>query len=122
MSLAVPHFEPYVKLFEYHYGATNVSIEFSNNLDDETHGECNVYDDGSREILINEIEWWSLTELEQEQLILHELGHCLLERDHNDKLDRYGHPISIMNSDAFIPDYVYNQKRSFYMKELFYAY
>lgn len=44
------------------------------------------------EVLINERTWSQMTEECQDQLIYHELGHCLLKQDHRDDY------ISIMNA------------------------
>jgi len=55
----------------------------------------------------------------QEQLIFHELGHCILERGHKDSYMENGHFNSIMNS--FFWNYIPGQehKREYYLDELF---
>jgi len=64
-----------------------------------TLGACYLYGKNGkwREIKINKSYWNKRTLAEQEALIKHELGHCLLDRDHLD--ERYeGIQLSIMNS------------------------
>ena len=55
----------------------------------------------------------------QEQLVFHELGHCILDRGHSDALLENGHFASIMNTSFW--SYIEGQqfKRSYYLDELF---
>ena len=55
----------------------------------------------------------------QEQLIFHELGHCILDRGHKDAFLSNGHYNSLMNS--FFWNYIAGQdfKRAYYLDELF---
>lgn len=79
-------------------------------------GRC---DDGDIPIvLILDSYWESASIADKEQLIYHELGHCVLGRKHLDgKLDS-GIPISIMNTFHFDRStYVYYH--DYYMRELF---
>ena len=82
-----------------------------------TVGVCIKYGDGTKEILIRESAWNTYSTQQQEILIFHELGHCLLNRDHQD--ERYqGFKISIMNSILLNQtdyDYFYHD----YIRELF---
>lgn len=41
--------------------------------------------------------WWpTFNDSMREQLVFHELGHCVLGRQHNNDVDQYGVPVSIM--------------------------
>lgn len=48
---------------------------------------------------------------EREQIIFHELGHCLLDKDHDDK------DWNIMNTEGFLDDY--KQNYDMYIRKLF---
>lgn len=55
----------------------------------------------------------------QEQLVFHELGHCILDRHHDDRIMANGHFESTMNSHFW--NYIAGQdyKREHYLDELF---
>jgi hypothetical protein len=73
-----------------------------------------------REILIDRTYWFLASESERTWLIYHELGHCLLGRDHIDSLDSAGNPDSIML--PYIPggteELLSGDSRSRYIDEL----
>ena len=60
--------------------------------------------------------WNTMQEEEREALLFHELGHCLLHRNHCD--NDSGTPISLMNSTVFGGD-LYSKNRSRFIDELF---
>jgi len=85
-----------------------------------TLGQCKSYSDGSKEIVLDEPYWNRANDLEREYLVFHELGHCILEKDHNDSKDADGHCISIMQSGAGQCDGIYTiETREQLLKELF---
>jgi len=49
---------------------------------DNTIGQCQAYSDGGTRIVIDAIRWKPLSPLKREYVIFHELGHCVLDRDH----------------------------------------
>ncbi len=61
-------------------------------------GQCKSYSDGSQQIIVDEQYWNRISDYEREYLVFHELGHCVLEREHNDEKDENGNCISIMQS------------------------
>lgn len=61
-------------------------------------GQCNSYSDGSKTVVVDEFYWSNASDLDKEYLTYHELGHCVLERDHNDEKDQQGDCKSIMQS------------------------
>lgn len=83
-------FKPYVKTFE---SVTNVKvvdipITFEKQQEDTVIGVCWVFGFINlewREIRIDPEYWDRATEDEKESLILHELGHCALSRDHTEE-------------------------------------
>jgi len=120
-----PYFDSYKEFFQNEsglYGETVISIwqipiQF-NTEESNTLGACYYYPDSHREITINTVHWFSITEIQRLSLLFHELGHCALDLNgHNDEVVE-GLPVTIMStyqssSDLFI-DY-YDE----YMMELF---
>ena len=70
-------------------------------------------------VLIDRDFWSFASNPEREQLLFHELGHCLLWRGHTSKTFRDGRPISIMNPVLILSDYEYMSNREYYLNELF---
>jgi hypothetical protein len=63
--------------------------------------------------------WWDAQNpVYREEMIHHELAHCLLNRDHYNSLYNDGHPVSLMLYHVF-DQRLYSPWRSYYMKELF---
>lgn len=64
---------------------------------------CQEYSSGEKEIFVNEKSWNQMTQASRLALILHELGHCMFNRKHNDtELQYIGNiPVSIMNPGNF---------------------
>ena len=64
--------------------------------------------------------WWFSTYnyYRKEELMFHELGHCVLHRFHNDDKDKYGMEESVMSSTMFMSYYQYEAYRKEYIKEL----
>lgn len=82
-------FKPYLACFE-----KNINQEFGQVsgmiFSSRTAlGRCIEHDGGLRQILINPIEWLNLDFYEKEYLIFHELGHCLLDLEHDDETFNY---------------------------------
>lgn len=71
-----------------------------------------------RVVQINYHYWLRLSIAGREELIFHELGHCVLNRAHNDTLDGNGVPVSIMNS-THLGQAKYLAQYSSYIQELF---
>lgn len=71
----------------------------------------------SKYVKINETEWKRLNENQKYNLIYHELGHCILNREHNDNRQEYC-PVSFMNSSIMGEDCLERNWLS-YLEELF---
>lgn len=87
-------------------------VEAIQNTKDTTIAVCKM---GKKEIQVIRSQWEKLDAGKQEDVILHELGHCVLDREHtNEKLEN-GRPKSIMYPTVFaIPQ----QERDYYFNEL----
>jgi len=85
-----------------------------------TLGQCKSYSNGSKQVVIDEPYWDRVDDLEREYLVFHELGHCLLGRDHDDTKDEDGNCASIMQSGEGGCKSVYNlENRERLLEELF---
>lgn len=62
--------------------------------------------------------YWSVSnDLEKEELVFHELGHCLLDRDHCEEKEN-GAPVSLMEPEM-LGSKVYGERREAFVDELF---
>lgn len=117
-----PVFIQYIERFENDTQRTvTVPITFMSNK--EYAGWCKTYSNGYRLIEIDHEYWQNSDDLAKEQLIYHELGHCVLNRGHSNTLvphPEYGYniPNSIMYFRAFGGSLFYGDYRSHYIEEL----
>lgn len=124
-ALDVGPFAKYVKAFEdasVDYGdpvrVRNLVIRFGH-LDNPFHsGMCVIRSGATPEIIINEKNWNVMSEAKREGLLMHEMGHCVLERNHDDEEDSDGNPLSIMNPYTLDGEY-YSDNRDDLLSELF---
>ncbi|HEX5112831.1 MAG TPA: hypothetical protein VFV79_08295 [Saprospiraceae bacterium] len=61
-------------------------------------GQCAHSDKEENTVIIDRMYFESATDLEKEFVVFHELGHCVLNREHLDQADNQGKCISIMTS------------------------
>lgn len=96
-----PIFTEYINNFNEEF-AVKVSVPIIlNDIDNSKAGVCFVWSDGYREIQINSKHWSSYSEEQREQLIFHELGHCVFNFNHDDSKMPDNCPNSIMRSFMF---------------------
>lgn len=120
-----PPFQPYYDRFLSDAKSQHVDLKIDNLIVSMVTGlptslEIGLctYGAGISTVSILDAEWTVLTDAGKEQLIYHELGHCILMRPHlNGYLDS-GIPISIMNFEHF-DDFTYLQNHQYYVTELF---
>lgn len=124
-----PELLPYVRSFEAAYGKSigNITVNFGDTGDKKLTGVCNIRLDGRREVLISSF-WWEIfkskTPVINEPLVWHELGHCVLSRNHSSAKmpvntpegEREG-PASVMYPTAAW--YYFSEYRAYYIGELF---
>jgi len=83
-------------------------------------GQCAHDPNEPGTVIIDRTYWNSSTDLEREFLVFHELGHCVLDRDHLDEADGQGNCISMMTSGSGQCRINYNQStREKLLNELF---
>lgn len=89
-------------------------------LDEDVIGNCKFKPKEPRQVTIDRQNWEGISELEREYIVFHELGHCYLERIHDDRKDANGRCLSIMHSAEGKCVLEYNiETRDTYLKELF---
>lgn len=102
----------------------NLAIKFTV-IDEKTEwgsvvGKC-TFVDGMRVVTIDQAYWTKLAAIDKEVLLYHELGHCLLNRDHVEEKTAIGWPMSIMYPQLIPAVIYYNSSavREAYVDELF---
>jgi len=84
-------------------------------------GQCKSYSDGSSSVIIDNNFWQNATDSEKEYIVFHELGHCALDRSHNNSHDENGVCRSIMQSGENECNGTFNQNnRKELIDELFF--
>ena len=112
-------FLPHVSAFNARAGVSidklnTLTVVFSDSIVYPNVGLCF---DAENTITISAKFWYSASSVTKEQLMFHELGHCLLHRNHvDDTLN--GAPISMM-FPYLMYDSMYLINREYYLNELF---
>lgn len=81
-------------------------------------GYCEHGNRSTPEVVIDADWWGSHGPVEQEMLMFHELGHCLLHLEHDNRLNADGMPVSTMYW-AIFDEYYYSTFREYYLTQLF---
>jgi hypothetical protein len=116
-----PNVAPYVNSFESITGIkVNISIRFAKQ-ESSVVGVCFMSNFKGENIELDPDFWNSSDDMEREELVFHELGHCVLMRDHKDDVinDTNGYvlPASIMY--PYVMDSAtYSLNRDYYIREL----
>jgi hypothetical protein len=121
-------FDPYVEAFMDRLllaglapDTSLLDIQFSNSLPKNVLGRCSKVDGVYETVYINQTLWRTLNAGSKEELIFHELGHCLLDRGHDTTLatDGTALPVSIMYPNHLGAHYTSAANYSAYQTELF---
>jgi len=116
-----PEFSRLVDLFEQEQSeVVDIDITFKD-IDYPTVGLCwsQTYSNGEKQGIEIEIDpdfWFASSEMKKEELLFHELGHCILNRDHEDEMLYQRIPKSVMYPYVF--EWAYERYRSYYVDEL----
>jgi hypothetical protein len=94
-------FSKYQFLFQEYTGIrADIPIVFGFFYDPETMAQCRYYDETrvlpNDHIVVDPLSWAELDIMEREVLILHELAHCILKRNHDKKTFENGTPATLM--------------------------
>lgn len=115
--------EMYLVEFEQDYGISTGQTEVTmsdKGFEKNVIGYCMSDDiNPTGNIVLNSVTWPNLTDTEKHNLVYHELGHCILLRDHNDALYPDGCYRSIMNT-YLISDFCYFLHKDELINELRY--
>ena len=105
-----------------HLKITFGDIKQKSEIGTKVLGYCETSALGARDIVIDQDYWAKSIDLDREQLMFHELGHCLLGRKHRTDLKRTnGRPVSIMYP-TILGSVTYHENESVYgdyLRELF---
>jgi len=83
-------------------------------------GQCQHKEDEPNVILLDRNYWDNATEDEKVLIVFHELGHCVLKKEHNDQKDANGFCLSIMHSSSQVCKIDFSPtERDSYFDELF---
>ncbi len=102
-----PEFETYVNKFKTEAQARNVELDWNvtikfGEIEPRLAAKCSRNVFGYRTITIDEYRWGLISENEKLFLIFHELGHCILNRKHDNKTFPTGQCRSIMNNSMVV--------------------
>lgn len=115
-------FKVHVNTFKFYYKTDfNILMEFKV-LDGMTMATCKSWSDGYREIAVDPVKWIGLSFNGQEQLLFHELGHCIFNLDHVETKMKKGNwiniPTSIMYPYVFGDTDYYKEFKDHYFQEM----
>lgn len=113
-------FKELISIFEKEQDVkVNIDVIF-NSLESTTIGVCYWYEEDNKKVGVRvEIDpefWFESVEAAREELLFHELGHCILGRDHDTTLLYGAMPKSVMYPYVFSTTYLVF--RDYYVKEL----
>lgn len=124
-----PELQPYFDLFETEAAARGLDYKLDEeNLegyllrisDDDVLGTCSFNPDRPQRVTIDVTFWRQASDFEREMVVFHELGHCVLGRDHIDDANANGTCVSIMHSGLGNCRLNYNSaNKAAYLDELF---
>lgn len=100
--------------------ATKEIYAVFDDLPDNKIGQCSYTSHSPRKITLDRTYWQRAGSIDKEYLVFHELGHCYLERSHDDSQNSLGNCNSIMNSGTSDCRNNYSARnRNLYLDELF---
>jgi hypothetical protein len=115
-----PELLVHVQAFEQIYGIEVKTPVYFADLDGNAVGMCRMWSNGKTEIIID-IPYYKKFENNYyaiEEVMFHELGHCVLKRQHNEEMMSPYIPKSIMYPYVFGDEWYYVSYRDLYLEEL----
>jgi len=124
-KLEVAGFEDYVTLFETESSrkdpliVEDLIIRFGDIANPAQLAVCRIAGGDTPQITIRKSSWDQFNKIDRESLMMHEMGHCVLKRNHDDsKFTNTNTPKTVMNPYVLRED-VYKPNRDYYQNELF---
>jgi beta-lactamase regulating signal transducer with metallopeptidase domain len=112
--------EAYMRGLDVEYATYQVDATIGDITTPNVIGTCSWDQTHKHSIVLDKDYWQRATDLQREFLVFHELGHCVLGKDHVDNSDASGNCISIMSSGTGDCRVVYsNSNRNRLIDELF---
>jgi hypothetical protein len=106
---------------EYDLNTLQISGEIKEIHEDGVAGSCKFGSHINNEVTIDKSFWNNSSDLYKEFVVFHELGHCVLLRDHEESADGSGRCLSIMRSGLTnCKDSYTLQNRKRFLDELFF--
>ena len=107
--------------FEFDLNALRVSGKIEEIHQENVAGSCRFGSNIDNAVTIDQTFWNRSSSLYKEFVVFHELGHCVLLRDHDESTDAQGRCLSIMRSGTTQCTDSYSlQNRDRFIDELFY--
>lgn len=116
-QFSIGGFTNYYDTFVTETGAStnNLIITFGDLSNTTLIGQCT--NGATPTVTIDPVFWSHAPDDDKQELINHELGHCILGRSHRNDLLPNGQPASIMNAYHFSPKII-NANKDYYINEL----
>ena len=124
-----PELQPYFDLFQEEGRKRGINVDYdviqiegriADLIDSNVNGWCSFNDEKPHEIIIHDSYWAEADEFDKEFILMHELGHCYLNRLHDDSVDGNGNCLSIMHASTETCIFPYDEEtRDAYLDELF---
>lgn len=106
--------------FDINLAALGIIYNFEDIEQEFVAGSCTYNSHSPNQVTIDTEFWQIAPNAIKEMVVFHELGHCVLGRDHREGRDTDGFCISIMRSgDGSCKDGYNSQTKDYYMAELF---
>ncbi|HUR31768.1 MAG TPA: putative metallopeptidase [Saprospiraceae bacterium] len=112
--------EAAVRGFDVAYATSQVDAHIGDITEENVIGTCSWDQTHTHSVTVDENYWRTANDLQREFVVFHELGHCVLGRDHRDDSDANGNCASIMTSGTGDCRIIYTQNsRTRLVDELF---
>lgn len=112
--------KPYITSFELLYGIEVKTPIYFADIANPAVGLCSIWSNGDTEIVIDNSYYneYKNNHNAIEQLVFHELGHCVFKRNHRTDVNSNNIPESIMYPYVFGDQWYYQSNHYYYLNEL----
>ena len=101
------------------YEAARIEGLLQNITDSNVLGQCFRNEEKPKKVIIDLDYWNEASEIDKQFIIFHELGHCFLNRNHDDSKDENNICNSIMHSTPDACTSLFAERKEQYLNELF---